>query len=972
MALYSDFLEVTINGADRTSYIIDYSRYDNLCELGSQFTITFASEIPAITTYDSIVITEKFDGDDTVVIRGYIISTDESHEGRIIANGNDKAILLFEYFVDNQIESNGESVDFWIQYFADLVGLDVEFQAFAGPGSIVPDGSLLGMRSPGDSILEIERIAAYYTKYDSQIDKLVTYRLGTSEPQITISSPIMEGTRTLGTEKTRNVVKVYGGWRFDPDDLSTEQIFAQASTEIPELLVDKTVTVVNSYLKRQTYAWIVANRLLNTVKSLDDMQFYMLPGFYSNIQVGDVAHVNLGSSYYFNYEADRVITTIEASLDADGAKTVFGIGEKCPRISIQLPIPPLYATGQVDGVAVSWDGGDNFVPSNTGLLTTGGEHGKSIAANSYSQQMVVTAGDIYRRYSSAGTWLPLPTALPDPINESLDPIPVTTSGVVVTKVVDEPTHRNAFHLLATGQVGPAGISGFYRAWVYSTLDFGQSWDSTQLYVPSSGLVVISGQGGIPGRNYDVLAHDMTAGVGNKVFAEVTATGTLSTRYIPEEDEDEEDDPIEIYWAGTFWTGAYFMGLWDGGSGALYDFRTYGVLDYNRGGGGIFSIPADRNVLYIVYVLRKIDPGNEVEYRVTVLRTTNGLPSEAVVVLDNEFWFSGTYTGTSNGKWVDSSASCSFDEASTLTEFNAVCMAQEWSGSHTLRAFFIRANTVTGAVTFRKTSSSVSGLTDGPGEGITFPYDGIGMRGGSGGPSTNTYGTNYAYSIGTSSRNFVPDDWLALNKFVRWRANMTTQTLSVIGSASELLNADIGAPLDAGPLTANGTTSYWRHEWRDRFPLPDTDPVEYRGAILFKIRANGATVYELPNLESFRFNNILQQYGTSAVPFSLGTAGALGFQPRWRFYFGQTYYWRRQIVHYANGGRAFHSHYKQNRFYTEKKIVGPMSNKVWMSDAGFELVYLSNNIKTLNIHWDPGEEVTNVPMDDFAFKTFVGD
>ena len=73
MALFSDFLEVTINGSDRTSYVIDYSRFDSLCDLGSEFTITFASEIPAITTYDSIVVTEKYDGDNNVVLRGFIL-----------------------------------------------------------------------------------------------------------------------------------------------------------------------------------------------------------------------------------------------------------------------------------------------------------------------------------------------------------------------------------------------------------------------------------------------------------------------------------------------------------------------------------------------------------------------------------------------------------------------------------------------------------------------------------------------------------------------------------------------------------------------------------------------------------------------------------------------------------------------------------------------------------------------------------
>ena len=34
-----DFVQVTIDGTDRTDYVIEYGRYSSLCELGDSFTL---------------------------------------------------------------------------------------------------------------------------------------------------------------------------------------------------------------------------------------------------------------------------------------------------------------------------------------------------------------------------------------------------------------------------------------------------------------------------------------------------------------------------------------------------------------------------------------------------------------------------------------------------------------------------------------------------------------------------------------------------------------------------------------------------------------------------------------------------------------------------------------------------------------------------------------------------------------------
>ena len=61
------------------------------------------------------------------------------------------------------------------------------------------------------------------------------------------------------------------------------------------------------------------------------------------------------------------ITTISSRADEEGVYTTITLGQKCDRVSVQLPTPPIYACTSGAGVGISWDGGDTFTPSNYGL-----------------------------------------------------------------------------------------------------------------------------------------------------------------------------------------------------------------------------------------------------------------------------------------------------------------------------------------------------------------------------------------------------------------------------------------------------------------------------------------------------------------------------------------------------------------------------------------------------------------------------
>lgn len=590
-----DFVRVTINGTDRTDFVVEYGRYSSLCELGQSFSLVLSHDYPvALGPYDDIVIREWYDGDLALVLRGFAITIDQTFDGNFKIQGQDKSVLLFDYFIPTQIKSQGESVDFWMDFYADQVGLTIEFQASSAFSVVAPE-TQMGMQTAGDGILTMERLAAYFTKYDSTSDKLIAFRLGSSEPVITIDT-ITEGKRLLGTEKTRNKVKVYGGFKFAliPGD-PVVQLFAEASSVIPELLVDKTVVVSSPGLQKQTFLDIVADRILNTVNSIDDVQFYTLPKFVPDVQVGQVAFIDVDHSPHIVYEGEREITSIETSFTQNGAETIVGIGEKCPRVSVQFPVPPVYATTTTDGVAASFDGGDSFKVSNTGL-TGAALGGLNIAANGYGKQMVLTGSglynEVYRRIGSGGTWAFPPTFPSDPVNSAGDSPPPTISGVppvTLARVVDEPTHDNTFHIMANWSSGTQ-----QRTWIYTTEDFGASWNSHAISVS-----------GVEGVNFDFQGLDIKSPLTNNVYV----LGNTS-----------EPDVNSVYWAGRTFSGAkdWSAGYWDTASGAIVT----GRFDWPPDGFSsvfTFSIPNNRDIAYAIAFNREGGDTTEIQ----IQRTTNG-------------------------------------------------------------------------------------------------------------------------------------------------------------------------------------------------------------------------------------------------------------------------------------------------------------------------------------------------------------
>jgi hypothetical protein len=588
-----EFIRAFINGTERTEYVVSYSRKDSLCELGSSFTLELDPDLPSIPDpYDDIEIKEYFDGDLGTVLKGYSVDISREFDpGTFIITGQDKSVLLHEYFINEQLVSGGESVDYWINRVASMAGFDVQFEVTSP--AFVPEGTPLGLQTAGEVILMLERTAAYYVKYSSAIDKLLVFRLGTSEPIMTIETEdTLSAHQEIKTEKTRNVVKIYGGYKFDFLTNTSNQIFVKSRANIPELITDKTVVIANPAIRSYTSAYIVANRILDVVSTVDDEQAYLLEGFFPSVEVGRGVYVNVDFLQY-DVRGNQLITSIEAIVDRNnGVTTQIGTGDKCPRLSVQLPIPPILVATDLDGVGISWNGGDSFVPSNVGLTTDDDKNAWSIAANQYSQQMVLTSGGLFRRFGSVGAWHVPPTPMPDPVNSAGDSPPFTVTNLSLDKVVDEPTRMGTFHVLTT-------TSGFFtplRSWIYTTEDFGNSWDSTQLYIDK-----------IPsGRAWNVQGIDIETSMINNMYCLVTGTFYGSGAYLGKQ-------------TGFFGTKTFDIYTWDQNNAPSVK-HTMSLVTANTAHLSIFSITGAKR--YAVAVISERQTSTTIKPKFAVAITTD--------------------------------------------------------------------------------------------------------------------------------------------------------------------------------------------------------------------------------------------------------------------------------------------------------------------------------------------------------------
>ncbi|GAG63366.1 unnamed protein product, partial [marine sediment metagenome] len=254
------------------------------------------------------------------------------------------------------------------------------------------------------------------------------------------------------------------------------------------------------------------------------------------------------------------------------------------------------------------------------------------AANKYGQLIAIVDNDIYKRVGKYGSWSKV-TTLSSPSNDEGEFFHSYTT-IDWVKAEKEANKYSYFHLL--GKITSSGgivPSGQERWWTYWTKDFGNTWDSMQLYLPGGGIPIgtpsglpvglVDGDGitqaqmqavaGISGAvEWNVKAHDIEGDVGGNVtvllegepgYYGAPGPGPTQETFYVAADMTHSDGHTSIY------AGTWYMKGYDGGNHAkenqiwMTNLRHW-IGIHNRQylyarPNCIFSVPNNREVAYVV-------------------------------------------------------------------------------------------------------------------------------------------------------------------------------------------------------------------------------------------------------------------------------------------------------------------------------------------------------------------------------------
>ena len=314
-------------GIDITEYVVGYTREAKICTGIGTLQVIVDPAIPrTFTTFDEIGVEEDIYDAPKYYINS--VSNTQSSDGEnIILDCQDGSKRIVDYFVtDTFTEGSLVSTRKWINKFMTLAGVDYVYENAGAGGNVVP-GSVFGMTSAYDQILQLLQQSGWYMRFNTQ-GKAVIGQLGGASHDVKAiftESNISSFGYNKNDKMLRNRAVVWGG--VDPNTLKLIRVDTSRNTPWNYDSKDvRAVALGNSTIPDKATAKGIARLLLNEFAQITLEKTLDAPGAFG-IELGD--HVGVQTRLWSGISQ---VTTVAVSMSKDGLVTSLILDERCPRL----------------------------------------------------------------------------------------------------------------------------------------------------------------------------------------------------------------------------------------------------------------------------------------------------------------------------------------------------------------------------------------------------------------------------------------------------------------------------------------------------------------------------------------------------------------------------------------------------------------------------------------------------------------
>lgn len=389
-------IQITWNGADITTSVIEYVREQDICTGQGTLDLTVeAKTARAFVPWNTIIVYENGDKVGTY----NIFSAEEQVPGGLyVVSCQDDSKKLTDHFIDQlYIIDYPSTARYWIEKFLTEAQVTYNFNT-ASYGNSLPENTQFGGISTYDELTYLLQLCGWYYYFDNdnvcQIGKLDAVA---SSVETFTSNQIIKIGYSKNDRMLRNRAIVWGAG----DTQTGQWIYADTSTLTAWNRPGndyRTVLYSNPAIKTFGIAYSLAYAILSEFSKTVSEKSLIVADSYSNVELGSYI---TGITNFMTLAG--MVTHISVNMSSQGLISTYTLDKRCPRLFGYVNWSDyVYIGTEGAGVWRKWITSPTWLDYSTGITDL---NIRDLSAyEGLLGAVTLTAGDLYIRHISRSYW----------------------------------------------------------------------------------------------------------------------------------------------------------------------------------------------------------------------------------------------------------------------------------------------------------------------------------------------------------------------------------------------------------------------------------------------------------------------------------------------------------------------------------------------------------------------------------------